>query len=183
MFFLINKNSKTRAFNSTFIRSSKDNMQTHLIHMISGTLFNFLIPAATWIWGMYLSRSRKGKRTNASYNVRNAAVCIVYVWKGGHQLLPGKQRLQSPRLDTYTNTWPWDMPKRQQVLVRSRMAAFSSAQNPAGSSCWPAASSAPWRRGPFSPGFEQYWKNELQEPAPRGATCQPWQVNCHPEKL
>lgn len=102
MVFLINKNARTWAFKSTFIRSSKDNVQTRLINTISGTLFNFLIPAATWIWGMYLSRSRKGKHANASYNVRNAAVCIVYVWMGGHQLLPGKQRLQSPRLGAYT---------------------------------------------------------------------------------
>lgn len=132
---------------------------------------------------MYLSRSSKGERTNASYNVRNAAACIVYVWMGGHQLQPGKQRLQSPRLGTGTNVWSRDMLKPQQVLVWSTMAAFASAQHPAGSSHWPTASSAPLRRGSFSAGFEQHWKNKLREPALQDDACQPWQLNCHPEKL
>lgn len=177
MVFFISRNLRTWAFNSTFMHSTNDNVQMCLINVISGALFYFLIPAATWIWGMYLSRSSKGERTNASYNVRNAAVCIVYVWMGGHQLLPGKQRLQSPCLGTYINAWPWDTPKPQQVLVQSTIATLSSAQHPVGSSCWRTASSAPLRRGPFSPGFEQHWKNELQEPALQGDACWPWQLN------
>lgn len=177
------KKLRTQAFNSTFIHSSKDNVQMCLINTISRTLFHFLIPAATWIWGMYLSRSSKGERANASHNVRNAAVCIVYVWMRGHQLLPGKQRLQSSPLGTYINVWPWDMLKSQKSLVQSTTAAFASTQHPVGSSWWPTAGSAPWRTGPFGPGFEQHWKNELREPALQEATCQPWQLNCHPQKL
>lgn len=76
---------------------------------------------------MYLSRSCKTECTNAWYNVRNAAVCIVYVWMGGHQLLPGKQSAEP---------MPWHVskfltPKTHQNLSKywcTAMAVVSSAQ-------------------------------------------------------
>lgn len=117
---------------------------------------------------MYLSRSCKKECTNAWYNARNATVCIVYVWMGGHQLLPGKQSLQSPCPGMYINFWPWDTLKLQLILMQSIMAVVSSALNPVGSSHWTRASSAPLTRHQCGSGSEQYWKNNLQEPgAPR----------------
>lgn len=130
---------------------------------------------------MYLSRSCKTECTNAWYNARNATVCIVYVWMGGHQLLPEKQSLQSPCLGMYINFWPWDTLKPQQMLVQSTMAVVSSVPNPVGSSHWTRASSAPLRSHPCGEGPDSTGRMSSKSQVLQEAICQLWQLSYYPE--
>lgn len=156
----------------------------HLINTISRTLFIFLIPATTWIWGLYLSWSSKREHTNASYKCKECSCLHSLHMNGGTPSPTWKAKMAEPTSSHIYNCLTLRQAETSASTGAVNHSHIHNAQHTlVGSRWWPTASSAPVRTGLLSPGFEQHWKNELQELALWGATCQPWQLSCHPQKL
>lgn len=100
---------------------------------------------------------------------------------GGHQLLPGKQSLQSPCLGMYINFWPWDTLKPQQVLVQSTMAVVSSTRIQRAAATEPEPAQLLWEAIHVVQALSSIGRTRSKSQVLQEAICQLWQLSYYPE--